>query len=160
MRFYFLTLVCYLSIEFKIQKMKNQLLSLCLLVSVASFAQGTKTTKPAAAKQSVLDDIAANAIKYPDNGKEDEITVDGKDIVVSGNENRLTFKGTIRKIIITGKNNDILIESVKQIIVPGNGNFVSWEKSENTGGKPVIVDKGGYNNVERRSDNAQDRSDN
>ncbi|MBK9792027.1 MAG: DUF3060 domain-containing protein [Sphingobacteriales bacterium] len=78
--------------------------------------------------------------------------------MLSGNDNKITFKGSIGKYSNNRKNNDITIVSVKQIIVPGSGNFVSWEKSDNAGGKPVIQDKGGYNNIERRSDNAMDQS--
>lgn len=133
-------------------------ISIFMLLNILTFAQGTKTkTTP---KSAITQDVATDALKYSDNSKEEEITLDGKDVLISGNENKITFKGNIGKIVITGKNNDITIVSVKQIIVPGSGNFVSWEKSDNAGGKPVIQDKGGYNNIERRSDNAIDRSDN
>lgn len=137
-------------------KMKNQFLLIMMLLSCVAFGQGAKATT----KQTITQDIAADAVKYNDSNKEEEITLDGKDVLISGNDNKITFKGSIGKIVITGKNNDITIVSVKQIIVPGSGNFVSWEKSDNAGGKPVIQDKGGYNNIERRSDNAMDRSDN
>ena len=137
--------------------MKNQLLFLLLLLNIVTFGQGTKPTKTTT---TTSQEIAADAIKYADNNKEDEVTIDGKDVFISGNDNRLTFKGTIGKIIITGKDNDILIESVNQIIVSGNGNFVSWEKSTNASSKPIIQDKGGYNNIEKRSSDAMDRSDN
>lgn len=137
--------------------MKNQTLFLLLFltISIHTFGGEPKTTKP---KQTTTEDISPDAVKYADNNKEEEVLVDGKDIILSGNNNRLTFKGTISKILITGKDNDITIESVNQITISGNGNFVSWEKSSN--GKPVIQDKGGYNNIERRSSDAQDRSDN
>ncbi len=136
--------------------MKNQFLFVMMFMSFVAFGQGAKSTS----KQAITQDVATDALKYSDNSKEEEITLDGKDVLISGNENKITFKGSIGKIVITGKNNDITIVSVKQIIVPGSGNFVSWEKSDNAGGKPVIQDKGGYNNIERRSDNAMDRSDN
>ncbi len=136
--------------------MKNQFFLIIMFSSFLAFSQGAKVTS----KQTIAQDVAADALKYTDNGKEEEITLDGKDVLISGNDNKITFKGSIGKIVITGKNNDITIVSVKQIIVPGSGNFVSWEKSDNAGGKPVIQDKGGYNNIERRSDNAMDRSDN
>jgi hypothetical protein len=136
--------------------MKNQIILLLFFTGSIGFSQGVKTNL----KTAITQDVAVDALKYTDSSKEEEITVDGKDVVISGNENKITFKGAVGKIVITGKNNDIFIESVKQIIVPGSGNFVSWEKSDNAGGKPVIQDKGGYNNIERRSDNAMDRSDN
>jgi len=136
--------------------MKNQFFLIMMLSSFLTFSQGAKVTS----KQTITQDVATDALKYSDNSKEEEITLDGKDVLISGNENKITFKGSIGKIVITGKNNDITIVSVKQIVVSGSGNFVSWEKSDNTGGKPAIQDKGGYNNIERRSDNAMDRSDN
>jgi len=136
--------------------MKNQFFLIIMLSFFLAFSQGAKVTS----KQAITQDVATDALKYSDNSKEEEISIDGKDVLISGNENKITFKGSIGKIVITGKNNDITIVSVKQIIVPGSGNFVSWEKSDNAGGKPVIQDKGGYNNIERRSDNAMDRSDN
>lgn len=69
---------------------------------------------------------------------------------VSGNGNIISFKGAIDKIIISGKNNDIYTESVEQVIVSGNSNIVSWEKSKNVSGKPVVQDKGAYNNIGMR----------
>lgn len=136
--------------------MKNQFLLIMLLSSCVAFSQGAKVTS----KQTLTQELASDALQFNDNSKEEEITIEGKDVLLSGNDNKITFKGTIGKIVITGKNNDIFIESVKQIVVPGSGNFISWEKSDNTGGKPFIQDKGGYNNIEKRSPDAMDRSDN
>jgi hypothetical protein len=42
------------------------------------------------------------------------------------------------------------INTVNEILVKGNYNFISWEKSSNANGKPLISDKGGYNNVGQR----------
>lgn len=112
------------------------------------------TTKPV-----VVSDIAADAFLFSDSNKEEEINLTGKDVVLSGNDNKLTFTGVMGNIQITGKNNDITIVSVKKIVITGSGNFVSWEKSDNASGKPFIQDKGGYNNVEKRSGNAQTKED-
>lgn len=130
---------------------------LLVFVCLNIFAQGTntKTVKPVNTQT-----IAPDAVKYTNSNKEEEVIVDGKDVLLSGNDNKLTFKGTIGKILITGKDNDITIETVNKITVSGNGNFVSWEKSTNAKGKPVVEDKGGYNNIEKRSSDAIDRSDN
>ena len=142
-------------------KSNTLLLLICLAASHAGFAQESNTVKSTGkTKVATAVDVAVDAIKFDSNNKDEEIIVEGKDVILSGDDNRLTFKGTIGKILITGKNNDITIESVNQIMIPGNGNFVSWEKSSNANGKPIIQDKGGYNNVERRSGDAQDRSDN
>lgn len=112
------------------------------------------TTKPV-----IVSDIAADAFLFSDSNKEEEINLTGKDVVLSGNDNKLTFTGVMGNIQITGKNNDITIVSVKKIVITGSGNFVSWEKSDNASGKPFIQDKGGYNNVEKRSGNAQTKED-
>ncbi len=123
-----------------------------------------KTTAKAANKPAVKTktkptttvDVSPDALKYSANNKEEEIAVDGKDVVISGHDNKLNFTGKIGKLIITGKNNDITTQSVVQILVTGNGNFVSWEKAPN--GKPIVSDKGGYNNIEKRSSDAQNRN--
>lgn len=111
----------------------------------------TKTNKSIAFKPQV----AANALKFESSNKEDEVNVDGKDILVSGSNNKLTITGNVGKILISGKDNDITIVAVNEIVITGNGNFVSWEKTNSSAVKPVIQDKGGYNNVEKRSRNAQ-----
>lgn len=116
----------------------------------------TKTTKPATSKPQV----AADALKFENSNKEEEIVVEGKDVLVSGSNNKLTITGNVGKILITGKNNDITLVAVNEIVITGNGNFVSWEKTNNTNAKPNILDKGGYNNVEKRSGNAQTKEEN
>lgn len=116
----------------------------------------TTTTKPVATTPSV----APDAIKFSQSNATEDIVVDGKDILLSGSNNKLTITGNVGKILITGKNNDITIVSVNEITITGSGNFVSWEKTNNTVAKPTIIDKGGYNNVEKRSGNAQTRDEN
>ena len=158
-------------------KNKSLLLVILLFAGVAVIAQTTTvhdTAKESEIKEKVSEvftkggppkagpgpmTLSPDAIKYTDSNKEEEIIIDGKDVVLSGNDNKLTFKGTIGKILITGKDNDITIETVNKITVSGNGNFVSWEKSTTTNGKPVVEDKGGYNNIEKRSGDAIERSD-
>ncbi|MFN8294638.1 MAG: DUF3060 domain-containing protein [Chitinophagales bacterium] len=130
---------------------------LLVFVCVNILAQGTNTKT---AKSVDIATVSSDAIKFTDSNKEEEIIVDGKDVILSGNDNKLTFKGTIGKILITGKDNDITIVTVNKITVTGNGNFVSWEKSTTANGKPIVEDKGGYNNIEKRSSDAIDRSDN
>ena len=145
-----------------------------MAISTASFAQSstqktttkktttvkkkttTKTTKPIAAKPQV----AADAIKFENSNKEEELSVDGKDILISGSNNKLTIIGNVGKILITGKDNDISIVAVNEIVITGSGNFVSWEKTNSSSVKPIIQDKGGYNNVEKRSGNAQTKEEN
>mgnify|MGYP002138972700 FL=1 len=129
-----------------------------------SYAQKTtaktasKPTAKAKPKPATTVDASPDALKYSNSNKEEEIAVDGKDVVISGHDNKLIFTGKIGKLIITGKDNDITAQSVAQIIVTGNGNFVSWEKAPN--GKPILSDKGGYNNIEKRSSDAQIRNGN
>jgi hypothetical protein len=134
-----------------------------MAISTASFAQtstkktpATKVTKPATAKPQV----AADALKFENSNKEEEFAVDGKDVLISGNNNKITITGNVGKILITGKDNDITIVAVNEIVITGNGNFVSWEKTNTSSAKPIIQDKGGYNNVEKRSGNAQTKEEN
>jgi len=114
-----------------------------------------KTTKTAAAPS-----VSADAIKFDKANATEDIMVDGKDFLLSGNDNKLTITGNIGKILITGKNNDITIVAVNEISITGSGNFVSWEKTGNGNAKPIIQDKGGYNNVEKRSGNSQTKEEN
>ena len=138
------------------KKLVNLFVLLFLVIQLFSEEpkKSKTTTKPV-----VVSDIAADAFIFSDSNKEEEINLTGKDVLLSGNDNKLTFTGVMGNIQITGKNNDITIVSVKKIVITGSGNFVSWEKSDNASGKPFIQDKGGYNNVEKRSGNAQTKED-
>lgn len=138
------------------KKLVNLFVLLFLVIQLFSEEpkKSKTTTKPV-----IVSDIAADAFLFSDSNKEEEINLTGKDVVLSGNDNKLTFTGVMGNIQITGKNNDITIVSVKKIVITGSGNFVSWEKSDNASGKPFIQDKGGYNNVEKRSGNAQTKED-
>jgi uncharacterized protein (UPF0333 family) len=140
--------------------MKNQILFFFLIViSVISIHAEEPKKSKTTTKPVVVSDIAADAFIFSNSNKEEEINLTGKDVLLSGNDNKLTFTGVMGNIQITGKNNDITIVSVKKIVITGSGNFVSWEKSDNASGKPFIQDKGGYNNVEKRSGNAQTKED-
>jgi hypothetical protein len=111
-------------------------------------------------KQAVILNDAADALNYNKSNATEEMVIEGKDVLISGNENKLTITGTVGKILITGKNNDITIVAVNEIKITGSGNFVSWEKTNNNKPKPEIQDKGGYNNIEKRSGNAQTKEEN
>ena len=147
---------------------KQTLLFGTLMIAAVTFANPPKktTTKTAVKKTTVAKtstatpQVAADAVKFDKANTTEEFAVDGKDVLISGNDNKLTITGNVAKIWITGKNNDITIVAVNEITITGSGNFVSWEKSNYSGAKPVIQDKGGYNNVEKRSGNAQTKSEN
>lgn len=104
--------------------------------------------------------IAADAINYAGSDKEDTLEADGKDVLIAGNNNKLVLTGNVNKLLVTGKDNDLEVASVKEIIVSGNGNFISWERSGNTSGKPLVKDSGGYNNIGKKSGNALNKSEN
>lgn len=116
------------------------------------------TSKPKSKPVSLS--IATDAINYADSDKEDTLDVDGKDVRIAGNNNKLILTGNANKMLVSGKDNDIEISSVKEIIVSGSGNFISWEHSGNASGKPVVKDTGGYNNVGKKSGNALNKSEN
>lgn len=102
-------------------------------------------------KNATLQDDVKGIVKYVESNKEEELSFSGGLLLISGNENKLTITGILDKIILTGKNNDVTIVSVNTIILTGNGNFVSWEKTSNNKSNPVIQDNGGYNNIGKRS---------
>ncbi len=134
-----------------------------IAISTVSFAQ-TSTKKTTATKSpkvvATAAQVADDAVKFTTSDASEEFAVDGKDVLISGNNNKITITGNVGKILITGKDNDITIVAVNEIVITGNGNFVSWEKTNTSSVKPTIQDKGGYNNVEKRSGNAQTKEEN
>lgn len=124
-------------------------------IAFANPPQKTTTTKKSVAKVVAAPNVAEDAIKFENSNAEEDIDVNGKDVLISGNNNKLTITGNVEKILITGKNNDITLVSVNEIIVTGSGNFISWENAIEVGKKPTVQDKGGYNNIGKRSGNAQ-----
>ncbi len=131
------------------------LLHLQILHKKKSPTQKTTAKKTTVAKVAPAVAIADDAIKFDKSSAEDAIEANDNEILISGNDNKLTITGNVSKILITGKNNDITLTVVNEIIVIGSGNFVSWEKSSIADKNPVVQDKGGYNNIGKRSGNAQ-----
>ncbi|MBK8353112.1 MAG: DUF3060 domain-containing protein [Saprospirales bacterium] len=145
------------------------LTSSIIAISIFSFAQSTSKTKTKTTTKTKPKTTVVKNTQLPfrlmrfilENNKEDAtLTATDKAIVIDGNENKITITGNCKQIYIKGKNNDITIESLDNIEITGSGNFVSWEKSTNTNGKPTVKDKGGYNNVGKKSGQALDKSDN
>jgi hypothetical protein len=151
------------------------LTSLAIAITIFNFAQSstsktksqttsktkpkTNTVKPV--KTSAVSTIPSDALIFNSSNQETaEINATDKAIVISGNENKITITGNCSQLFITGKNNDIVVESLDTIEITGSGNFVSWEKSTNATGKPNIKDKGGYNNVGKKSGKALNKGDN
>ena len=133
------------------------------LITILNFAANPpqKTTAVKSIKKQVVNsNVDADAVKFSKSNITEEMLVDGKDLLISGNDNKLTIIGKINKVFISGNNNDITIVAVNEIEVTGNGNFVSWEKTNNNNPKPFVQDKGGYNNIEKRSGNAQTKEEN
>lgn len=131
---------------------------LILLITAMVFATPQTSTKNNIDK---VDEKSDDIITLNDNGydKEEEIQINSKSLIITGNNNRYTFTGKIDKITIAGKDNDITIEAVNEIAVIGNGNFISWEKTTNGKTKPTIVDKGAYNNIEIRAKKSINKSE-
>lgn len=124
-----------------------------VVAAITSIATPPKLTAPVVKNSVTIDD---NAIII-NNNDEMEIAVEAnqQDVLISGNNNMIKISGTCKNVLITGKGNDVEIDSVNQIIIKGNYNFVSWLATQNTTGKPIITDNGGYNNVGKRSSDAQ-----
>jgi hypothetical protein len=101
----------------------------------------------------------AYVISYSDK-QDTAISTTSKAVVITGDNNKLTFNDSNTQLFIKGKNNDVNMRCADYIEITGDGNFVSWETSKSPTGKPQIVDKGGYNNVGKRSSGALNKSDN
>ena len=140
---------------------KNIIIAILVLISNIIVAQTSDSTTGTneIRKIEVSVPVEEKVYKIEESNLEKEITLNGQDVLISGNDNKITIKALIGKITITGKDKDDVIESVNQIVITGNGNFVSWEKTSNGNQKPNILDKGGYNNVGRKSGNALDKAD-
>lgn len=157
--------------------MKTQaIFFLMLVIGFNSFAQASKsTTKPKSkttvskttkSKQTTTKTqqsaaIPDDAYYFKDNNnKTATITTAYKTIVVTGDGNHIDIGDGNGVIFVKGKNNDINMKTADYIEVTGDGNFVSWEASKSPTGKPVVLDKGGYNNVGKRASGALNKSDN
>lgn len=152
---------------------KVWIVSMLLLVSVMAFTQKSAPSKstakkvspakhksPASKASTVNSNIPANAFHFKESEKQDaEIEGNYAAIVVEGDHNKITVSDGTSKIFVKGKGNDISMVSADYIEITGDGNFVSWEKSANASGKPVVLDKGGYNNVGKRTGEALDKDD-
>lgn len=138
----------------------------CLIIFIAAFALANPPQKQNSPKVATKKTVSTKSIKKTNNptelhvgkdaleygkfGATEEITGNGNDMMISGNSNKLTITGSVGKIVISGKDNDITLVSVNEIKVTGTGNFISWEKSTNSNGKPIVQKIGGYNNIEKR----------
>ncbi len=132
------------------------ILILTLTVTVCMAQNSPSKSKPKPISIVLGDD----AVNYAGSDKEDTLDVDGKDVLIAGSNNKLVLTGNANKLLVSGKDNDIEVASVKEITVSGSGNFISWERSGNASGKPVVKDTGGYNNVGKKSGNALNKSEN
>jgi hypothetical protein len=102
----------------------------------------------------------ASTVFVDNSEKTLNIVVDGKDVVVSGNKNVINFTGVCKKLVVKGSGNDINIDTVAAIEISGDNNFVAWRYGPDATSKPTIIDKGGYNNVGKRSANALNKDEN
>jgi hypothetical protein len=71
-----------------------------------------------------------------------------------GNNNNIVINGLCNKLIITGKGNDVEVDTIADIIINGNYNFVSWKNTTNKNDQANIKDFGSYNNIGKRSADA------
>jgi len=81
---------------------------------------------------------------------EQQVVLQGQQVIVDGNYNKIQLSGTASKLVITGNYNDIDIDTVSGIIVSGNYNFVTWKGAAAPATQPTVIDRGGYNNVGKR----------
>ncbi|HRB92293.1 MAG TPA: DUF3060 domain-containing protein [Chitinophagales bacterium] len=95
--------------------------------------------------------LDTSVLRMEESNLEKELTLNDKDVVIAGNDNKITIHGYVEKLSILGKNNEIDVESVHEIYIKNDYNFVSWQATPNKSGKPIISDKGGYNNIGKRT---------
>ena len=74
----------------------------------------------------------------------------GKDVVVSGNDDKLVLSGGCRSLTISGDANQILADMAAgaEISLRGSNNNLAWTRSTGTA-DPIIVDRGRANKVVR-----------
>lgn len=102
----------------------------------------------------------ATTVFVEESNKKLELPADGKDIVINGNKNTIHFTGISKKLVIKGNNNDIDVDTVAAIEITGDYNFVAWKYGPDATSKPPVTDKGGYNNVGKRSGDALEKDEN
>ena len=139
--------------------MEKNFFVLFVLMGLLLFSTPPKTSI-SPVKTTDLTKVSEDAILIGDSNSDQGIQAEGKDILISGDKNTIHFTGICQKLVITGKYNDIDVDTVSAIVITGNYNFVSWKLGTNAKAKPVITDKGGYNNVGKRSGQALSRDDN
>lgn len=116
--------------------------------TIISIATPPKPTTPIA-KNAVAIDENALIINNNDD-KKMVVEANNQDVLIAGKNNVIKITGTCKTVLITGEDNDVEIDSVEQIVIKGNYNFVSWIATQNPTEKPIIKDTGGYNNVGKR----------
>jgi hypothetical protein len=102
----------------------------------------------------------ATTLFIEDSNKKIELPADGKDVVINGSKNTIHFTGVSKKLVIKGNNNDIDVDTVAAIEITGDYNFVAWKYGPDATSKPTVTDKGGYNNVGKRSGDALNKDEN
>lgn len=74
-----------------------------------------------------------------------------QDIHISGISNRINIKGNCKKVLISGADNEIILDTVQEIILKGNNNILTWNYSKLPDNKPIITDKGSQNKIEQKT---------
>jgi len=81
--------------------------------------------------------LDTSVLRMEESNLEKELTLNDKDVVIAGNDNKITIHGYVEKL--------------SEIYIKNDYNFVSWQATPNKSGKPIISDKGGYNNIGKRT---------
>jgi len=132
--------------------MKKILIISFIVGALNATATPPKLTAPISKNLVTLDE---NAIIINDSEElELNIVADNQDILIAGNNNLINIEGVCKKILITGKGNDVEVDTTTDIIITGNYNFVSWKNTTNKNDQASIKDSGSYNNIGKRSADA------
>jgi hypothetical protein len=77
------------------------------------------------------------------SGQSETVNARGRDVRVTGNDNRIQVRGTARVLRIEGSNNHVRIYTVRTIEVAGTGNRVTYYKGPGTTTPKVYTNQGG-----------------
>lgn len=93
--------------------------------------------------------VSENDLVINNNGVDKTIRCDGNSIVINSNHCDLTVTGNCKYLVINGNHNEVHVENVGSISLPGNHNTVTWKKGLGQSIKPTISIGGNWNNCDR-----------